>query len=214
MDDLFAFSVDRVSTLTGLSIRQLRYWDKTKVYEPEFTNGSRRQAYSRIYSFRDVVGLRALAQLRERVPLQELRRVGAWLKERYTYPWSSLRFGILGRSIVFGEPSTDEIISTRPAGQRVLTMFDLERVVADVRTAIRQLNQRGPDEIGKVIRDRHVMGNAPVLAGTRIPTSIIWDFYAAGSPPNTIRAMYPHLTIQDIDAAISFEQESRAKQAG
>ena len=42
--------------------------------EPEFANGSRRQAYSRVYSFRDVVALRTLAQLRRHIPLQELRR--------------------------------------------------------------------------------------------------------------------------------------------
>jgi len=214
MDDLFAFSVDRIAMLAGLSVRQLRYWDKTKVYEPELANGSRRQAYSPIYSFRDVVGLRTLAQLRKQVPLQELRRVGDWLKESYSYPWSSLRFGILGKKVVFGEPGTSEIIATRPAGQRVMRMIELEPVAADVRTAIRHLNRRGPGEIGKVIRDRHVMGNAPVLAGTRIPTSIVWDFYTAGSPPETIRAMYPHLTMLDIDAAIAFEQEARTKQAG
>ncbi len=55
MDDIFAFSIERVGILTGLSVRQLRYWDKTKVYEPELANGSKRQAYSRIYSFRDDV---------------------------------------------------------------------------------------------------------------------------------------------------------------
>ncbi len=213
MDDIFAFSIERVGALTGLSVRQLRYWDKTKVYEPELANGSKRQAYSRIYSFRDVVGLRTLAQLRKRIPLQELRRVGEWLKERYSHPWSSLRFGILGRRIVFGDPKTGEIISTRPAGQRVLTVFELEPVVADVRMAIRRLNERGTEEIGRVMRDRHIMGNAPVLAGTRIPTSVIWDFYTSGSSPDVIREMYPQLTIRDVDAAIAYEQEARTKLA-
>ncbi len=214
MDELFAFSADRVSVLAGLSLRQLRYWDKTKVYEPELANGSRRQAYSRIYSFRDVVALRALAQLRQRIPLQELRRVGDWLKERYSYPWSRLRFGILGNTVVFGDPETGEIVAARTAGQRVLTTIELEPIVADVRTAIRRLNERGPEEIGRVIRDRHVMGNAPVLAGTRIPTSILWDFAVAGSSPESIRAMYPQLTMRDVNAAITYEQDARTKQAG
>jgi DNA-binding transcriptional MerR regulator len=85
--------------LTGLSARQLRYWDETEFFSPALLDEYKRRAFGRIYSFRDVVGLRTIAILRNlhRIPLQELRRVGAWLKDNHDEPWSRLRFALEGR---------------------------------------------------------------------------------------------------------------------
>ena len=213
MEETFAFSIDRVSRLTGLTVRQLRYWDKTNVFVPEYANGDRRQAYSRVYSFRDVVGLRTLAQLRQRVPLQELRHIGRWLKERYDAPWSSLRFYLRGRRVFFTPPGGEHPVATRPPGQMAFATIEMQAIAQDTRKAIERLRTRGPDEIGQISRHRHVMSNAPVLAGTRTPTSVIWDFHAAGYGTDEILRQYPHLTSADVDAAIAAE-EGRLKQAG
>ena len=80
MHELMAFSADQVSRLTGLSTWQLRHWATTDFFLPEYRDETRRY-FERVYSFRDVVGLRALAKLRKehRVSLQELRRAGTWL---------------------------------------------------------------------------------------------------------------------------------------
>ncbi len=121
MDELLAFSIERVSRLTGLSVRQLRYWDEKGIFSPQFApqfaDEDRDQPYSRVYSFRDVVGLRTLAQLRKRVPLQELRKLGNWLKQHYDTPWSSLRFYVSGRKIVIDDPETGVRFALRPPGQ-------------------------------------------------------------------------------------------------
>lgn len=88
MAELAAFTAEHVCRLTGLSSRQLRYWDRTDFFSPTLLDDHRRRAFGRIYSFRDVVGLGTTSILRNihRVPLQELRRVGAWLKERHDAP--------------------------------------------------------------------------------------------------------------------------------
>ena len=55
------------------------------------------------------------------------------------------------------------------------------------------------------------MGNAPVLAGTRIPTSAVWSFHEDGYTTEQIIDQYPRLYPDDIRAAIAFEQERRAR---
>jgi len=76
-----AFSEDQVEKLTGITKSQLRYWDKTGFYSPSFADGNRRLAFSRIYSFKDIVALRVLGALRNQhnLSLQYLRDVSSRL---------------------------------------------------------------------------------------------------------------------------------------
>jgi len=87
---LLAFTSELVAKLTGLSVQRLYDWDRTGFYTPEYADRDRSNAYSRVYSFRDVVSLRTLSVLRDqhRVSHQELRRVSNWLKQHYVNPWS------------------------------------------------------------------------------------------------------------------------------
>ncbi|HEY2805381.1 MAG TPA: MerR family transcriptional regulator, partial [Gemmatimonadales bacterium] len=59
-----AFSEDQVERLTGLTMGRLRYWDSSDFFKPAFSEENRRVAYSRFYSFKDVVALRTLELLR------------------------------------------------------------------------------------------------------------------------------------------------------
>ncbi len=216
MDEMLAFSLDHVRRLTGLSLRQLRYWDDTGFFTPQFGDQKRRRPYGRVYSFRDVVGLRTIAELRERVTLQELRKIGAWLHEHYETPWASLRFYILGNKVFFDDPRTGVRTATDPAGQAALSVdvFEMEPVATNMREAAKRLRKRGPDEVGKITRNRYVMSNAPVLAGTRIPTSAIWHFHEAGYEPEAITRAYPQLSLDDIRAALAHEARLRQRNVG
>src|SRR5438128_5134619 len=105
--ELLAFTADHVCSLTGLSKRQLRYWDATDFFSPTLADDEfGRRAFGRVYSFRDLVGLRTIAVLREQIPLQELRRVGQWLRAHSETPWSSLRLGVSGKTVTFQDPAT------------------------------------------------------------------------------------------------------------
>ena len=95
--EMIAFTPDHVARLTGLTKRQLRYWDQTGFFNPTLIDEAS-ERFGRIYSFRDLVGLRTVAVLRNRVPLQELRRVGEWLHRQHETPWASLRNALLGRT--------------------------------------------------------------------------------------------------------------------
>jgi DNA-binding transcriptional MerR regulator len=120
MQELVAFTADHVARLTGLSKRQLGYWDKTEFFAPTLIDEFQRRAFGRIYSFRDVVGLRTIAILRNqhKIALQELRRVGAWLqREHETRSGSSPATGTssttLGSSRGHVSPQRRSGISTR-----------------------------------------------------------------------------------------------------
>ncbi len=207
-----AFTRQQVRKLTGLSDRQLSYWDSTGFFSPQFP-GDPGRPYDKLYSFRDLVGLRTIAELRDRIPLQELRRIGAWLRDRYESPWSSLTFYIAGDRVYFDDPTTGARVATRPEGQ-IAQPFDMERVAREMSSAVSRLQQRSADKAGQIERRKYVAGNAPVLAGTRIPTRAIWEFHRAGYSPCAILREYPQLTEEDIRRAIAFEEQARTQRAG
>jgi Predicted transcriptional regulators len=70
------FTADQASRLTGVSRRQLGSWDRNGFFKPSIVYGER-GAYARLYSFRDLLSLKVLNQLRNktRVSLDHLREV-------------------------------------------------------------------------------------------------------------------------------------------
>lgn len=211
MSDILAFTPDQVSRLTGLTPKQLDYWDRSGFFPPTYTADAPRGTLSRAYIFRDVVGPRTLAQLRNehKVPLQELHKVGTWLAEWYDQPWATLVFYVGGRRVFFDDPNTGARMTGRPVGHPVFPAA-MERIERETREAAARLRERTPDEIGQIERHRHVLHNVPVLAGTRIPTSAIWNFHEAGYDTAAIVREYPRLTPADVKAAIEYERKQRA----
>jgi uncharacterized protein (DUF433 family) len=199
----WAFTRDQVIELTGLSSRQLRYWQDTGFFAPSYAPGSN------FYSFRDLVGLRTLAQLRaKKVPLQALRKFGQWLSRKHEAPWSSLKFYVDGRDFYAGDPETGAHVSGRTLGQ-IRMRFSMERIAAKMEQAARRSRVRSRESIGHVSRSRQVLRNAPVVAGTRIPTKLIWDMRQDGASVQQVLNAYPTLTRKDVAAAEEYERERR-----
>jgi len=212
VNEVAAFSPEQVRRLTGLSDRQLRYWDDTGFFAPTFREGGRHSPYARVYSFRDVVGLRALATLRKDygIPLQRLRRVGEELHRRYGEPWAALTFYVVGDDVFYQDQEREAIRRADETGQEVMP-FELTRVERDVRARVDALRRRSPQQVGKIRRNRYVADDQPVLDGTRIPTAAIWEFHEDGYRVADILRQYPQLTAEDVGAAIDFEAERRRR---
>ena len=208
MAALLAFTPDQVCRVTSLSRRQLRYWDATDFFRPRYSGDRRR--FARMYAFKDVVGLKTIAKLRDRLPLQELRRIGLWLNERYEEPWSELHFFVVGRQVVFEDSSGYRGVAGSLQGALPIRLAEIERETQD---AAAGLLQRGAEQVGNIVRNRYVQHNAWVLDGTRIPTRAIWDFHEAGFSTADILCEYPRLTGTDVAAALNFEQQ-RSEKAG
>lgn len=206
MSSIVAFTPEQACRVSGLSKRQLSYWDKTGLFHPKFADDAPR--HSRMYSFRDVVGLRTIAMLREHLPLQELRRVGEWLHARYDEPWAELQFTVVGRKVIFeGDDGVPRVAGTDQVAIRVM----LSEVANDTERASIELLGRRPDQIGAIVRNRTIQHNSWVVDGTRITTSAIYDFFRAGFAPEAIQREYPRLTLADIQAAIAFEADRAQK---
>lgn len=205
MEPLLAFTTEQVHRLTGLSLRQLRYWDNSKFFSPSY-GSERRRAYGRIYSFQDLVFLRTISLLRKKyhVQLPELRKVGDWLADHPHETWSTLTFFVAGRHVFF----EDRVLQVWLAGSRpsqIAIPIEMQRVIRDAETDANVLRARTPAEIGQIARHRLVSHNAPVLAGTRVRTRAVWRFHQAGYSHAQIIEQYSRLEPSDVDAAIQFE---------
>jgi uncharacterized protein (DUF433 family) len=205
-DVIRAFSADHVVSLTGLSKGQLRYWDRTGFFKPRFLAENPRNPYNRIYSFKDVVGLKTLGILRKRygIPLQQLRKVAERLAQ-YGDPWARLVLYVDRKEIHFKEPESQRVRGVL-SGQ--FSSLPLESIIHEVKAESAKLKERNVAQFGCVVRHRYVMHNARVIAGTRIPTRTIWRFHEAGYSVADILREYPMLTDKDVRAAIQSEQNA------
>lgn len=206
-----AFTEDQASRLTGVSVHQLRYWDRTGLFSPQFADENRRAAYSRVYSFQDITALRVLNVLTKQysVSVQHLREVAEKLCSLDNSAWSRVTLYVQKRRVNFDDPDdgrTREIVS----GQYSLPTIPLEKVVSDTRRDIKMLSERDAEQVGKIQRNRNVSHNAPVISGTRIPVRAIKNFHEDGYTVEQIIAEYPSLSAADVKAAIEFEQDNKA----
>ncbi len=206
-----AFSAFHVCRLTGLSVRQLSYWDNTEFFSPYFAFENRSSPFSRVYSFEDLVGLRVIAILRNerKIPLQTLRKVAEHLSQYNSRPWSGLVLYVAGKAVYFKEPDTDLI---RKVGlpQNVFALA-VDAITTDMQSKADALRIRRADQIGHIERHRNYVHNAWIVAGTRIPTKTIWRYHEAGYDAAAIIKDYPQLTPADVSSAISHEQRLMRK---
>jgi uncharacterized protein (DUF433 family) len=199
------FSDEHVARLTGLSKWQLRSWDRLGFFAPRFAYEDRFVPYSRIYSFKDVVGLRTIAVLLKdyRVSFQELQRVAKELVKRGYSHWAELKLYVVKRQVHFRRPGTRDVEGVWDGQLAMLPIID---VIADVEKRVEELHKRTDDQRGRVEQHRHVVRNAPVIAGTRIPTAAIRRFHEAGYSIEKIIRQYPTLTVEDVKGALAFEE--------
>lgn len=205
-----AFSEEAAARLSGLSLSQLRMWDRTGFIRPSFADENRRQPFSRVYSFRDIVSLRVLGQLRNvhGVPLQHLRKVSEKLQHMGEAKWTATTLYVLRKRVVFTDPRTQErqeVVS----GQRVLDV-PLRVAISDAKQAIAKMNTREEVMTGRIERDKFVMQNEPVFAGTRITVAAVQSYLDAGYSIEQILAEFPDLTETDVQAARTFRNGNRA----
>jgi uncharacterized protein (DUF433 family) len=200
MDNVIsAFNLEQASRLAGLTTATLISWDKDDFFRPSLAYDNRRSPYSRIYNFEDLVALRTLSILRERVSMQHLKKAAEKLKEHAGKPWTSLALYTLNREVHFRNPGTG-LIEGAVSGQYGATI-PLEAVAEEMRQKANELRERDRSKIGQLERHRFVMGNAWVFAGTRIPVADVLSLLDAGFSREGVLDEYPDLVDADIEAA-------------
>lgn len=197
-----AFSEEQVTRLTGLSRTQLRSWNRKGFIRPEFkADGSPKAPFTFIYSFKDLLKLRVLNQLRNvfGVPMHELERVERELSHMGDEKWTSQKLWVSNRRVVFEEPESRK--KREIATKQFVAEIALEVITSDARSDIRKLNERSDDDIGRLIKRRHFHASDEVFSGTRIPVSAIAEYLELGFSQDQVLDRFPDLRDGDIDAA-------------
>ena len=205
-----AFSEADAGRLSGLTIGQLRSWDRKGFMQPSYAENDRSLPYGRVYSFRDIVSLRVLGQLRNfyKVPLQHLRKVSDTLAHLGDAKWTATTLYVLGKKVAFTDPRTEkrvEVIS----GQQVFDI-PLRVVISDPRKAVADMNRRDETTVGRVVHGKFTLQNEPVFEGTRIPVATVKRYLDAGYSADSIIEEFPDLKFTDIEAARAFEKGQSA----
>jgi len=197
-----AFTVDQVVKVSGLSERQIAYWDRTEFLNPQYAPIGEGRAAIRIYSFRDLVSLRTLSLLRvaHKVSLQHLRSVAARLVHYADAPFAQLKLAVWKREVYFDEPESGR---TRSVVDGQFVLLPIIDVIRDVDRTVASLRIRNDAQIGHIEQRKNVSHNARVVAGTRIPVRAITHFLEDGYSIDAILEQYPTLTRQDVEAVIA-----------
>jgi len=209
---MMVFAIPQVERLAKLSRRTIMRWQIQGVFFPEHPDVMPTPGpYRRIYSFADVVGLRTLSTLRRQfdIAIEELRSVGAYLKKHRRSPWSDLRFWVVNGHVVFRDPQSQLLISGKDLSQVAIETIVLGEIAQSVEADTEILKQRDPGNRGRISQNRNIMSNRPVIAGTRITTSNIWQFHVEGYSVDQIIEEYPDLLAEDVEAAIAYEADAR-----
>jgi len=64
--------------------------------------------------------------------------------------------------------------------------------------------QDEPGIFMRIVRDKSIMHGQPIIKGTRIPISLIFDYLADGYSVKDILDQFPHLTPEDINEALRY----------
>jgi uncharacterized protein (DUF433 family) len=213
MEPPVALLLETVSQLTGLSESRLRRWDNSGFFEPSYALPERRRPHSRIYSLEDYIALQAIVRLLENgVPLRRVREIVPALKDVPFDSWNGKRLHVArGEVFLDREELARATAASSEGGVSGIVTIDMASLARDAQRQIQRLSERGPDQIGHVNRDRWIMDGVPVLAGTRIPTKVVVDLVRRGRTPAEIVETYPHLTEDDVTAAVAYEEERRQR---
>jgi uncharacterized protein (DUF433 family) len=205
------FTADRVRRLTGLTARQIQYWDEQGFIRPSLTKRKGR-GRRRLYSFGDLVALKVAAELRKSFSLQLIRRVADYLRQLdYRNPLAELHFVTVGGQLYFQESAQWQ--EARQPGQIVASYVVPVGEIAEGLHQQIELDQARSRRPGIIQRRRGVLGGKFVFAGTRITVKSIQNLLGDGASVAEILELYPDLTAKDIDAARTAERQRRRKRA-
>jgi len=141
---MIGFTTAQVKQLTGLTTRQLNYYDKTGLLRPSIQRASGKGTI-RYYSFRDVVALRMIAALREKggASLQAVRAAVNYLQTVEGKALSEVVLAVQGDDIVkLEQHDPEKMVSlvtslVKNPGQLVYIFINVGQIVREIEDAIR-----------------------------------------------------------------------------
>lgn len=204
-----AFSADHVMRITGLTDRQLAYWDRVGFFRPTYSHVGDGMRPVKVYTFKDIVGLRVISVLlnEHKLSVQYLRKVAEELIRYSDTPWSSLTLGVCKGEVTIFDRTSNTSVGLFSGQYILVPIIDQIR---QVRRAVADLSKRQPTQIGSTEKHRNVAHNARVFSGTRIPVRAVQQFLDAGYSVDGILQEYPSLERKDIEIIITERNNPQA----
>lgn len=119
------FNSKAVSKITGLSFRQIDYWDSTHFIKPTISEASGYGSV-RLYSFNDLIQMRVAKTLIDKgITIQKIRKAISYLKKNMPQvekPLSEMKFLTDGETIFVLTKGKKEIIYALESGQLVFSI--------------------------------------------------------------------------------------------
>jgi uncharacterized protein (DUF433 family)/DNA-binding transcriptional MerR regulator len=195
-ETLVALPRDRAAKLADVSERRVTYWSQIGLLHPLIDKRVNPHRPVWLYGYTELMSLMVIAELRNKISLQEIRHVVDHLRRLgYPRPLTELRFAVVGGKIYFEHPVGHWEHHRRP-GQIVFDeVLDLE----PMRAKISRFGAREKDGVGKVEKRRVAMGSKPLVAGTRVPVATVKRYLDAGKSTKEILAAFPVLREADVE---------------
>lgn len=204
-----AFPVPIASALSGATPRQLSYWRKPTRAAPPLLVPAAKRSGRYLYSWADVVALRALVYLRQEKSLHKIRGAVARLRELHAGEWEHLsRYQLVrtGNSILVKTPE-GEILDLERSPGAILDEVLLEDVLAPFSTAegyeVPSLSRPRPH----LAVDPNVLSGYPVIAGSRVPFDAVAGLAEDGAKAADVVAIYPSVNPAAVADARSFARQ-------
>jgi uncharacterized protein (DUF433 family) len=203
-----SFPADLASVLSGATPHQLRSWRRTGLLIPEVSPGR-----PPLYSFRDVVALRAVVRLRGATSLQKIRAAFAALPEfDLTDHPSEYRFATDGKSVaVETEDGFLDLVRNKGAVQ----LFTLAEIYEPFTTkqGVEVVDFTRPREHLEVNARR--MGGWPTASGTRVTYDVIAEAVDGETLTyDDVPRFYPGVTPIAARDAVDFDHVVKSRRQG
>jgi predicted RNase H-like HicB family nuclease len=138
-----AFNTKTVIRITGLTQRQIDYWDRTHFIKPSVKEASG-YGTARLYSFSDLVQLKVARMLIEKgVSLQKIRKSITYLKKNFPdveKPLAEMRFITDGETLFVLTDNKKKILDTLAKGQMVFALA-IGELIEELTGEVRKLDQ-------------------------------------------------------------------------
>ncbi len=138
-----SFSTKTIAHLTGLTPRQIDYWDRSHFVKPSLKEAAG-YGSGRVYSFADLVQLKVAKALKDKgISLQKIRKSIAYLKKHFPdvqKPLAEMRFITDGESIFVLTKDKKAILDTLAKGQLVFALA-LGEIIENLKSEVKCISQ-------------------------------------------------------------------------
>lgn len=138
-----AFNTKTACSITGLTNRQVDYWDRTHFIKPSIKEASG-YGTARLYSFSDLVQLNVAKTLIDKgVSLQKIRKAITWLKKNFPdveKPLAQMKFLTDGETIFVLARDKGVILDALAKGQLVMSIA-IGEIIEGLKGEVRKISQ-------------------------------------------------------------------------